>query len=66
MAAPYDIQSLPDGFTAVRIFDASLSRCREYYVVQGHGATSANLCIDSLTFQDDLDAFIDTALAAAP
>lgn len=68
-AFAYDINNLPAGFVESFTHETGVTICADYYVVsyipQGSGvgkpgATSPHLCTDSPTFQQDLDAFVNS------
>lgn len=64
--AGWTIDTLPPGYTVahtVRSADGTApGACLEWYTIQGYGAVSDRLCVDSPTFQTDLDAFVDATL----
>lgn len=61
----WTIDTLPAGFRAKRVADAAATDCRQWYILEGYGRISGRICIDSPTFQDDLDAFVDGTLPAS-
>jgi hypothetical protein len=58
----WTIETLPPGFTVSHAVDNSLDTGKEWYSLQAYGRNSGRLCIDSPTFQADLDTFVDAAI----
>jgi hypothetical protein len=65
-ASAWDVTGLPQGFVVVHATDISLSTCPAWYWVQwtGTGAATVKLCVDSPTFQADLDSFVNAHYTA--
>lgn len=56
-ADAYDVHALPAGYSVLHAIGSSSGPCNETWFVSGYNQ-STNLCADSATFQQDLDAFV--------
>jgi hypothetical protein len=63
-AQAWDIHALPAGYSVEHDTSTS-SVCPDSYYIFGYGKTSPQLCTDSPSFQQDLDAFIDATCPVA-